>query len=308
VKIGDLTPRELHIRLAGSGIGVELGPFIALIKTSIPHVSEAFRFLYCDYPIAPADSLIDYRVNIARSGGIRRWFRPQACMDFDGIRPYYPLPLQAAVPLLEWSLNWSVFTHAHQYLMIHAAVLEREGRALLIPAPSGSGKSTLCAGLACSGWRLLTDELALISPDDAYVTPIPRPVSLKNESIGLIREFAPHAAISRAWTDPVNGLIAYLRPPASALLGARERAQPALVVFARYDPASPAGFESVTPARAFMRLADNAVNYSVLGSRGFEALANVIDKVRCFSYSYGKLDDAVENFNRLIEQTTAARA
>jgi hypothetical protein len=43
-------------------------------------------------------------------------------------------------------------------------VLERGGRALLLPAPSGSGKSTLCAGLAFNGWRLLSDELALLDP------------------------------------------------------------------------------------------------------------------------------------------------
>ena len=66
-----------------------------------------------------------------------------------------------------------------RYLIIHAAVVERNGFALLLPAPPGSGKSTLCAGLIHHGWRLLSDELALIDPETATLQAIPRPVSLK---------------------------------------------------------------------------------------------------------------------------------
>ena len=52
--------------------------------------------------------------------------------------------------------------HAHQYLIIHAAVVEKNGLAAILPAPPGSGKGTLTAGSVLSGWRLLSDELTLI--------------------------------------------------------------------------------------------------------------------------------------------------
>ena len=64
--------------------------------------------------------------------------------------------------MLEWGLNWCVAGHAHQYLMLHAAALERNGRAVILPGDPGAGKSTLTAALMLSGWRLLSDEITLV--------------------------------------------------------------------------------------------------------------------------------------------------
>ena len=81
--------------------------------------------------------------------------------------------------MLEAGLNWCIGNLAHQYLVIHSATLERGGRALLMPAPPGSGKSTLCAALITRGWRLLSDEFALVDPATGLLVPVPRPVALK---------------------------------------------------------------------------------------------------------------------------------
>ena len=55
-----------------------------------------------------------------------------------------------------------VDVHGALFLLVHAAVLERDGRAVVMPGPSGVGKSTLCAALVARGWRLLSDEVAMI--------------------------------------------------------------------------------------------------------------------------------------------------
>ena len=69
---------------------------------------------------------------------------------------------------------------------MHAAVFERDSSAVVLPGPSGVGKSTLCAALVARGWRLLSDEVAMIRPQDGLLQPYPRPISLKNESIEMI--------------------------------------------------------------------------------------------------------------------------
>ena len=67
----------------------------------------------------------------------------------------------------------------------------------------GSGKSTLAAGLVYrGGWRLLSDELALLSLGDGAVSALPKPISLKNESIAIMKRFAPGASFSReSWIE-----------------------------------------------------------------------------------------------------------
>ena len=47
---------------------------------------------------------------------------------------------------------------------LHGAVLERDGRGLLITGPSGSGKTTTALALLATGWSLLCDELAIVVP------------------------------------------------------------------------------------------------------------------------------------------------
>ena len=44
---------------------------------------------------------------------------------------------------LRWTLNLCVFHQPSRDLVLHAAVVERDGRALIMPAVPGSGKSTL---------------------------------------------------------------------------------------------------------------------------------------------------------------------
>ncbi len=103
------------------------------------------------------------------------------------------MPLGHAMPLLEWALNWCISTDAHQFLIVHAAAIERNGLAVVLPAPPGSGKSTLCAALIHRGWRLLSDELALLSLVDGTLHALARPVSLKNRSIDVMSEYAREA-------------------------------------------------------------------------------------------------------------------
>ena len=69
--------------------------------------------------------------------------------------PFQPLPAYMALPALEWGINWCVANRANQYLMLHSAVVEKRGSAIVFPAWPGHGKTTLCAGLMLSGWRLL---------------------------------------------------------------------------------------------------------------------------------------------------------
>ncbi|MFZ2388368.1 MAG: HprK-related kinase A, partial [Polaromonas sp.] len=213
-----------------------------------------------------------------------------------------PLPADHAYPLLEWAMNWCISSHAHQGLLLHAAAIERQGLAVILPAPPGSGKSTLCAGLVSRNWRLLSDEVAMISLADGGVTALARPVSLKNESIDVIRRFAPQAVINRVSHGTSKGSVTHMRAPVEHVSRVDERARPRWVVFPRYVAGAAPMMKSRPKAESMLELGRNAFNYMVLGHRGFNALGDLVSACDCYDFHYSDLDDAMVAFDELLEQ------
>jgi HprK-related kinase A len=217
----------------------------------------------------------------------------------DGESPFTPLPGDQGFPILEWGLNWCITGLYHRYLTLHAAVLERHGRALVLPAPSGSGKSTLCAALALRGWRLLSDELALIDPDTGLIQPLPRPVSLKNASIDVIRGFEPAARFGPPVHETSKGTVVHMAPPREGVARAAEPARAGWIVLPRYAQGQAAQLVPLPKAQALMRLVENAFNYNVHGLAGFERLARMVDDSACHRFGYARLEEAVAMFDAL---------
>lgn len=302
MKLLQLPPAELRRQLAGAGVWMRTGPFSLRVRSRIPAVAEGLTELYGQFEVRNAhEAFADFHVAVDPPASLRRWVRPQVEFSFDGMKPFMPLPRDQAFPMLEWGLNWCVSTQAHQFLIIHAAVVEKNGRAAILPAPPGSGKSTLTAGLVLSGWRLLSDELALIDRKTGLIQPLPRPVSLKNRSIDVIRAFAPDVYINRASHDTVKGTVAHMRPPRDSVRRQHEAARPGWVIFPEWKSGAPASLTPRSRAQTFMFLAQNAFNYSHLGEDGFRVGTALIDQVDCFDFSYGELPEAIAAFDALAD-------
>ena len=291
---------ELVARLRGPGLRLRTGPFVTCVKSPLALLAETLGTMYADYPVLGEGGLADFHVALSGSRGLRRLLRPQVHFHYDGMAPFQPLPLDQTFPMFEWAMNWCVSSQAHSWLVIHAAVIEKGGVAAILPAPPGSGKSTLCAALVNRGWRLLSDELTLVRLDDGNIDPLPRPVSLKNASIGILREYAPQAIFTRPVADTVKGTVAHMRASSDSVARAGDAAIPAWIVFPQWRAGALAELTPVAPARAHMRLAGNAFNYSLLGAAGFEAVARLVGAVRTYDFCYGVLDDAVAVFERLL--------
>lgn len=302
LSVGSLTRAELAGRMAGAGLELQTGPFTTRLHSDIGSVVDGIALLYADYPLAAATGFADFHLRLFRPAGIRRWHRPQVQLQSDGNTPFSPLPLAQAFPLFEWGLNWCVASRAHNYLIIHAAVIERGGRAAILPAPPGSGKSTLCTALVHRGWRLLSDELALIQLSDGAVAPMTRPISLKNASITLMRDYLDAPVFSPPVHDTIKGTVAHLRAPADSVRRALQTARPAWVVFPQYATGAEPALTPMSKARGQMELAGNAFNYSMLGSAGFHAAARLIGESDCYQFRYSRLDDAIAQFERLAPQ------
>jgi HprK-related kinase A len=298
--LSQINDEEFLLRLGNDGLVIKTGPFVFRLVSELPHVGDSIRRLYANYMVFDSEEFAHYTVRLKHGPGIRRWVRQQVRFGYEGQFPFEPLPSTHAYPQLEWAMNWCISTQAHQYLILHAATVERNGKAVIMPAPSGSGKSTLCAALIHRGWRLISDELALISLVDQTVVPLVRPVSLKNNSISIIQSYVPESVMSSITLDTVKGSVAHMKVPDAHVANMSTPSTPAWIIFPKYVAGAAPQLGPISRAQTLVELARNSFNYALHGKIGFNVLSSLLEKCDCYSFEYSQLDEAISAFDNLV--------
>jgi HprK-related kinase A len=283
----------LRDALSSQGLWLDFGVANLRVQSPSRSLADQLRLAYANFEFENRAAWADIHVRITPVRGARRWIRPQVSFLCDGSRPFEPFPADAGLPLLEWGTNWLFGQRLNQLLLFHAGVVERAGRALLMPAQPGSGKSTLTAGLSMRGWRLLSDEFGAWDLNRMAFLPVLKPVALKNESIDVIRRFAPAAQLGTRFPGTRKGTVAHLAAPAEAVARKHDPAQPGAIVLPKWKADAPTRLEPLTADRAFPLLAFNSFNYSTLGEPAFDAVVRLVRRCPAFTLTYSDLEDAV---------------
>jgi HprK-related kinase A len=288
-----IDPKSFRHALAGEGIWIDFGAATLRLRSAQREFAAQLRAAYANFPFEAEPPWADIHVHIAPASGLRRWFRPQVRFVCDGAAPFEPFPADAGLPLLEWGTNWVFGQRLNDLLLFHAGAVERDGRVLLLPAVPGSGKSTLTAGLSCRGWRLLSDEFGAWSLEQRAFVPVLKPIALKNQSIDVIRRFAPDALFGPSFPGTRKGTVAHLAADAQAVARRRESAQPGVIVLPRWSAGANTSLEPLPTDRAFALLAFNSFNYATLGEAAFDAVVRLVRECPTYALVYSDLDDVV---------------
>jgi len=157
-----------------------------------------------------------------------------------------------------------------RFVAVHAAVLESNGRAIVIPAASGGGKSTLSIAAHRAGLGVLSDEYALIDPSSGLVTGWPRPVRTLRADGTVDR----HQIATASEPIPV-GLLAFLTHQEQA------------------GPGDAGGWSPLTPAQAVGELLSHTICARDRPHESFDAALAVARTARAVKGSRGEADDEV---------------
>lgn len=276
-------------------IQVRIGPATFRIGSDWRAPIAELQALYAAYPQGEA---ADFTVRLEAARPWRRHLRPQVAIRGDWTLPEaLPLPLSHGLLAAEMGMNLQMAFGQRRYLLLHAAAVEKDGRALVMTGESGAGKSTLAALLGARGWRLMGDEFALVDPATGLVHAFPRLVSLKNESVGVVAAAAPAARWGPWLRGTPKGDIRHLVPDAVAVAAMDETATPALILFPRFGP--PAEALPVGRSEVFMRLTQASTNYVALGERGFDALVRLVRETAAVALDYPDAEAALAGVERL---------
>lgn len=103
-----------------------------------------------------------------------------------GEKPYASMSTAAGRGIIGIELSNAIITAVAQhsrFLILHAAVLERNGEALCVAGRGMSGKTLMATHLISRGWRILSDEYAFIEPVSGQIVPFPKLLFVRSTSL-----------------------------------------------------------------------------------------------------------------------------
>lgn len=271
---------ELRILDHGTGLGTSIIDLLGLDELAVDDVTEGW--------------------NVVAAERFTFSLHAVACEpDRVGVSPFGANePTQVArsevADLILSLLTRRVLDTQDQLSHLHGgAVVDPDGRLVLILGRSGAGKSTLTAHLAATGgWRLVTDEQVALFPDQRYAGGFTRPVAIKRLGFGHV----PPAI-------PPSEELGSVRLLTSDLLGCGRAlaARPALIVLPeRDDGVDDVTWELLEPAAAVEELCANnldMVRRPAEALRAFGWLASTTPTVRL---SYREAADVLPAVSRIL--------
>jgi HprK-related kinase A len=211
-----------------------------------------------------------------------------------------PMALEHGLLAAEMGMNLQMALGWRRHLLLHAATVEKDGRAVILSGESGSGKSTLAALLGERGWRLMGDEFALLDLVDGTLMPFPRLVSLKNAAVEVVRSVVGEARLGPLMAATPKGDIRHLVPRNEAVAAMDVPARPVLILFPRFGAEGAA--RAMDEAECFVRLTQASTNYVALGEAGFRALTRLVASVPAVAIDYATGDEGIAMVEALFEE------
>jgi hypothetical protein len=103
---------------------------------------------------------------------------PGGRFSADGVVAFDGVGDATVLAAFDNAVRSAVAVNAPDHVFVHAGVVARDGRAIVLPGASGTGKTTLVVALVRAGATYFSDEFAVLDPE-GRVHPYPKTLSLR---------------------------------------------------------------------------------------------------------------------------------
>jgi hypothetical protein len=188
-----------------------------------------------------------------------------------------------------WHINQRAVVSVPGSIVLHAAAVERDGRAVILPAPMESGKTTLSAGLTAAGMGYLTDEAVAIDRSTLRLQGYPKPFSIDRGSWQVLADLEPVLPpdVRRYFGHQWQVAPEWVRPGAVS-----REARPAVIVCPRYEVGARTVLEPMRRVDALQVLLQQTFRVTADVKANLSVLAEVARRSSCYSLTVGDLDEA----------------
>lgn len=220
------------------------------------------------------------------------------CALQDGKLESSGLEPQNIVPHLIYRVFDHICSHEQDKLLLHAAVLSKGNKALLLPGQPAAGKSTLTAALAHTGWTYMSDELAIINPISCKVAPYPMPIGIKSKSVDPLAKLIPDLITKPVHQRADNRKVRYLLPQKTKTSGSLDvRA----IIFPKYSPNAKTQLTKIDPLNTLKQLSTTGSSERSLTENDIKSLITLAQKP-AYNLDINNLNTAIkliqDNWNR----------
>jgi hypothetical protein len=187
---------------------------------------------------------------------------------------------------------------------LHAALVDRDGRGLLVVGPCESGKSTLATALWRRGWTLLGDDVAVVPPPGGRARAVRRRVSLRFGSRPLVGEDCWQRIVaSPSARQTAEGCLFHPHEVDGSPPDQTTDLAAILFLARRGTATGPAELRPVEPATALLALApySNIMRQAGMGP-ALERLQPLVDRVPAHDLGRGPLPDMLAVVERLLDR------
>ncbi len=172
-----------------------------------------------------------------------------------------------------------------EHLWIHAAAVTRDDQTVLLVGPWGSGKSTIATTLCERGWRVLADDVAVLSLPDLRARAFPLEPSVRQSAQPVVRNVS---ALPRA------------RITLSEEMWAEEGPTPVAIVFPSYDPSGPSRALRVRDGEAALVLLSNVLNFGDHEDVAVGRLSTLLTDATRFALRYRSPEQGADKLEAIL--------